>query len=1761
MRLFFLITLALCLMMPLFGTSLQYSKPNPHEANIRFELPGYAAVSELSDGKQVNKLKVTAASEDKWQENLSGLPQLEKWVYLPDGFDALVSLENSDVISKENFLCDTAILKNGLHDTQDWLDVSQPVIFRGNRIMSICVKPFHYNAQTKQLTTLNRADIRIQFTPSNIAGHNDRLLTPTTVDMLNSICINRDEIRTANQKPGSYVIFYNGTTLTNIIQQLADWKHQKGYDVRMVNTPTIGNNTTAIHNYLQTAYDTWDNPPEFVLILGRATTGTYNVPTYTEYYNFNTPGDYQYTLLDGDDIVPDAYIGRLTFASTDELQTAVNKILQYEKMQSLSASNWLNKSFLLGDVYQSGESCQTTITYVKGLLQNYNPDVQVTETYSGSFPSQISAALNSGVGTYWYRGHGEMSGWSNSDIANLNNTGKYPFISYVTCFTGRFTDGAQISQAEKFMRVGTPTLPKGAIGVIGASCETHTCLNNILTGGFAYGLYNEGITQCGPTLLRGKLALMANYPQNPASYLNQNFQSFNLFGDPALDVWLKPVSDINVTVANPLYAAGGNVSIHVSLTDNTPVEGAWVCFTKGTEELFVSGYTDADGVVVLPYGALTSGAAMLTVTKPQHRPYQLSFNVDTSVPTVTLHSIPALNQCYAGTGLTFPISITNNIATTLTNVTGTLTTTNADVTVPINQANFGSILAGDTATSQSGFQILLDSEMPKGEAIYLFLSLVYDGGGFVVPIVCAENGADFSFQTVAFGNNVLNQGTNQLSVSLLNNSPAAITGLQSVLESTNPFLTIQNPSQSLGNVEPNAIVAIPANYTIQVSDSLQEGVTVRLNLRLFNSGGFVQMLTIDKKIGTPTTNDMTGPDNYGYICYGPGDNGNVPYNWIEIDPSLGGTGTNLNLSDTDTEGSGDYSTVSIPFQFRFYGKSYTQLTICSNGFIMPGNQGSIEWMNWQIPGPMVPRPLIAPFWDDLLTDYSSRVLYKYDASLNAMIIQWQNLPNKYSSSLRETFQTVLYDPAYQLTPTGDSPILFQYKVFYNVDGGNYGTDYIDHGQYASVGIADHTGLNGLGYTFNNQYPATAQILANQTTLYFTTLPNYQSEANPIVWNCQITEVTGNGNGQADFGEQLNLGLVIKNTGLGSIMDSQVTLTSTDPYVTILQNQASLPALFNNQQATINPPFGIQIAQNCPNLHILHFNLHIQNSQYDFDLQYELVVHALQFSYDALAVTDANNNFPEPGETVQVTFNLHNLSLLPAQNLIVSFTPPAGVVIIPAIQTITIDAVSTQSLSFQVALDNTLAQGNTVDLGLHLTITGVYDSLMAMSVLVGVPVVFLNTGFEESNIYTVLQSMFNVTMAPAQYIHTTGHEAQMNLGNGVYSFIMTYPVQNIDLIKTRIKFTWYNANPEAYLILGVMYPDDPNLLPLVTSSGLTTTPQTITYDVDTFPISAEYATFILFASSDGTNDAPIIVDDLSINIMHHAPGIITGHVNLDMYPELVSQVSLYQRYSVVPCHPDAEGNYQMTAYQGQNVIYAVLDYFIDPLDSLVVNVTGGQTSANNDFSLQRICAPINLQYTFEGNTIHLNWDVEGQDTAKSIRDNKAKKDRYLIPDHYKLYFRCNSFNFQYTSNTESFSRVLTLNGSYQIFVQAVYIFNGQEETFSDSSNVITFAFTPNPDEPNIPVIFALNQNSPNPFNPSNSTQISFALPEKSLTSLNIYNLKGQLVRTLINADYAKGKHSMDWNGLDNNGLAVSSGIYYYRLKWNNKELTRKMILLK
>ena len=111
-------------------------------------------------------------------------------------------------------------------------------------------------------------------------------------------------------------------------------------------------------------------------------------------------------------------------------------------------------------------------------------------------------------------------------------------------------------------------------------------------------------------------------------------------------------------------------------------------------------------------------------------------------------------------------------------------------------------------------------------------------------------------------------------------------------------------------------------------------------------------------------------------------------------------------------------------------------------------------------------------------------------------------------------------------------------------------------------------------------------------------------------------------------------------------------------------------------------------------------------------------------------------------------------------------------------------------------------------------------------------------------------------------------------------------------------------------------------------------------------------------------------------------------------------------------------------------------------------------------------------------------------------------------------------------------------------------------FSGDSNYVTSV----KDNPLLkPLDFNLQQNYPNPFNPS--TTIEYTLQKEDKVELKIFNVLGKEIKTLINKSQQNGNYKVVWDGTDNKGEKVSSGIYFYRLQINNATVTKKAVFIK
>jgi hypothetical protein len=94
---------------------------------------------------------------------------------------------------------------------------------------------------------------------------------------------------------------------------------------------------------------------------------------------------------------------------------------------------------------------------------------------------------------------------------------------------------------------------------------------------------------------------------------------------------------------------------------------------------------------------------------------------------------------------------------------------------------------------------------------------------------------------------------------------------------------------------------------------------------------------------------------------------------------------------------------------------------------------------------------------------------------------------------------------------------------------------------------------------------------------------------------------------------------------------------------------------------------------------------------------------------------------------------------------------------------------------------------------------------------------------------------------------------------------------------------------------------------------------------------------------------------------------------------------------------------------------------------------------------------------------------------------------------------------------------------------------------------------------LPTDFDLSQNVPNPFNPS--TIVEYALPRDAQVNISVYNVLGQHVKTLVDDMQRAGRQTVTWDGTDNSGSSVASGVYFYKIRAGDFSDTKKMVMLK
>ena len=1093
------------------------------EKQLSFSIPGFELTEVDKNGTFYIKPEITGAGS-KAESGQPDLPTVSTFYATEPGksYTVEVSIQESETIPNVEVLPFeswepelTGNLTKGTVYDQDMTfpdqiaTVSEPMVFRDVVMVQVSLTPFQYNPVTKELMIIHSADVELvesgavdmPFIPQKRSREFEALYESL---IINYSSMSRDEVD--YQRPCIlYVLPNNIGNLLGTVEQLMDWKKRVGYDVQYVSSSNVVNNRNNLKDYIEEAYETWDNPPVHVNIVGDAT-GSYDIPTWTESYSgYNGEGDQPYTTLEGGDVYPEVFIGRLSFSSSSHLNTIISKTLNYESNPYMN-ENWFQRACLVGDPNTSGISCVITNENIHEMLDLAGFE-EVNTVYSGSFPSQMTSGINEGVSLFNYRGYYGVSGFGSSDVNSTSNGFMLPVATVITCGTGSFASSNE-ALSESFLRAGTSSNPKGSVACIGtATLGTHTMFNNMVDMGFYYGALLKDLDTPGAALMYGKMMLYTNYPSNPNNYCHIFTHWNNLMGESSLQMWTDYPE--MTTVTHPYMVTTGSNFIDITVDkDNGPVEGAWVTILM-EDEIFESGYTDAQGFVRLPVTSSETGEVLVTVTKKNHYPYQNSFQIHDPGVAIGVGSSPYTlyddgsgqssgNGDFVANGgeaIEIYVSAKNYGSVDATNVIGYLTSTSGNVLIDstANMVEFGDIASGESINGSLPYLVVLNDGLAQGSNLDLIVNFVDDeGGNFsgVLDIVAHGNSLTASdVDVLGSASDVLTPGeSSYVKIELNNTGSTHAVSISGTITCASPFIDILDDSGTWTSVNSGGS-SFNGNDYFEVSalDVTIPGAIAHLIVSLETEDGYSTNSIIEVQIGQPTVNDPVGPDSYGYYIYDNEDINYVlapTYDWVEIDAREGGPGTHLNSLTDNGNNQDDVETISLPFTFKFYGQEYDEISICSNGWIAMGDTDLESFRNYQIPGVGGPAKMIAVFWDDLKLSNGGRVYTWHDQIEKKFYVEWSEVRTYQNNSL-ETFQAVLYDPSYYITPTGDGEILLQYKEFNNTSYGSYSWDQT-HGLYCSVGIEDHTMSRGLQYTFNDTYHPAAMELSDETAVLITT---------------------------------------------------------------------------------------------------------------------------------------------------------------------------------------------------------------------------------------------------------------------------------------------------------------------------------------------------------------------------------------------------------------------------------------------------------------------------------------------------------------------------------------------------------------------------------------------------------------------------------------------------------------------------------------------------
>jgi len=724
--------------------------------------------------------------------------------------------------------------------------LNSPYILRDFRGQTIWVYPFQYNPVLKTLRIYQEIIVKISFEGNNPTNTFSRTTQSNIAPLFDEIYENHfanyttppTVASTVDEALDGRMLIISHSSFSADMQDFIDWKIQKGMETELVDLSVTGSTSADIQAYISAYYTTYPDLM-YVVLVGDAQ----YVPS-----PFKSGGDSDpsYGYLTGTDSYAEVFVGRISAESSADVLTQVERILNYEKLAVTNTD--YSKALHIASNQGPGDDNELDYEHQRNLrtlliAAGYTVGDEFYDGTNGGqdaagdpTPSMVNTSVNDGKGTIMYTGHGSAvswgsSGYSNSDITGLTNTGMLPFIWSVACVNGAFNGTTCF--AEAWMRATYNNLPVGAISTFMSSInqswnppmEAQDEIVNIMTGN------TSGVSR----VTFGGLSINGCYSMNDVygTSGDEMTDTWHIFGDPSLLVRTMIVADLTAT-----HTSGTPIGT-TSLQISCPVDGALICLSMGNAIIakgFVSG-----GMVNLSFSSLnTVGTLSVTGTAFNYKPYIGTISVvPASGPYITYNS--SMVQDPTGNNNNLPdygeavlldVTLENVGINTSNGVTATLSSASTYVTITDNIEAFGNVNASTTASVASAYAFQVASNVPDGTSVLFTLTITDQlSNSWSANFTLTLNAPELASGTVSVtdpsgnGNQIMDPNeTVVLSLQALNNGHAGTANAVATLSANHPGVTVTNPSIALGAIAINGF--LPADFTVAIDWSVPTGTLV-----------------------------------------------------------------------------------------------------------------------------------------------------------------------------------------------------------------------------------------------------------------------------------------------------------------------------------------------------------------------------------------------------------------------------------------------------------------------------------------------------------------------------------------------------------------------------------------------------------------------------------------------------------------------------------------------------------------------------------------------------------------------------------------------------------------------------------------------------------------------------------------------------------------------------------------------------------------------